>query len=194
MQEDEYHGDGLNLYAYCANNPVGYYDPSGYCVADKDTYKKLGYTEEEAEAILSGKYATGIDDAVTIIEKDRTLNEKDVNSFLDGQYYSVITNEDLFLYRTYGDKAGPLGRFTTTKPATTQAETRKSLALLPEWHNSIEREVTIKIPKGTKLNIGKVGPQVSRIDGRCYPGGADQIMIVGRWPKDWIVNDREVMK
>ena len=25
-----YRGDGLNLYAYCANNPVKYYDPSGY--------------------------------------------------------------------------------------------------------------------------------------------------------------------
>lgn len=30
MQEDVYRGDGLNLYAYCANNPVMYYDPSGY--------------------------------------------------------------------------------------------------------------------------------------------------------------------
>ena len=30
MQEDVYQGDGLNLYAYCANNPVVYYDPSGY--------------------------------------------------------------------------------------------------------------------------------------------------------------------
>lgn len=30
MQEDEYLGDGLNLYAYCENNPVVYYDPSGY--------------------------------------------------------------------------------------------------------------------------------------------------------------------
>ena len=30
MQEDTYRGDGLNLYAYCANNPVMYYDPSGY--------------------------------------------------------------------------------------------------------------------------------------------------------------------
>lgn len=30
MQEDAYQGDGLNLYAYCHNNPVTYYDPSGY--------------------------------------------------------------------------------------------------------------------------------------------------------------------
>ena len=30
LQEDVYRGDGLNLYAYCANNPVKYYDPSGY--------------------------------------------------------------------------------------------------------------------------------------------------------------------
>lgn len=30
MQADVYQGDGLNLYAYCANNPVMYYDPSGY--------------------------------------------------------------------------------------------------------------------------------------------------------------------
>jgi len=30
IQEDPYHGDGLNLYTYCNNNPVTYYDPSGY--------------------------------------------------------------------------------------------------------------------------------------------------------------------
>ena len=30
MQEDVYQGDGLNLYAYCGDNPVVYDDPSGY--------------------------------------------------------------------------------------------------------------------------------------------------------------------
>ena len=28
VSEDTYYGDGLNLYAYCHNNPVGYVDPS----------------------------------------------------------------------------------------------------------------------------------------------------------------------
>jgi RHS repeat-associated protein len=32
LQEDTYRGDGLNLYAYCDNNPVMYYDPSGYAM------------------------------------------------------------------------------------------------------------------------------------------------------------------
>ncbi len=40
-QEDEYHGDGLNLYAYCANNPVDYYDPSGYSLISSEAFSKL---------------------------------------------------------------------------------------------------------------------------------------------------------
>ena len=59
-QEDEYHGDGLNLYAYCANNPVDYYDPSGYrkrCIKgvikrQVAKVKKAGYQEHH---IISNK-------------------------------------------------------------------------------------------------------------------------------------------
>ena len=36
LQEDVYRGDGLNLYVYCKNNPVVYYDPSGYVGKEYD--------------------------------------------------------------------------------------------------------------------------------------------------------------
>ena len=39
LQEDTYRGDGLNLYAYCANNPVMYYDSSGHQKCKNNTQK-----------------------------------------------------------------------------------------------------------------------------------------------------------
>ena len=39
LSEDTYYGDGLNLYAYCHNNPVGYVDPSGHICEKK--YQEL---------------------------------------------------------------------------------------------------------------------------------------------------------
>ena len=41
-QENTYRGDWLNLYAYCDNNPVMYYDPSGHMA--------LGYDDDYNEA------------------------------------------------------------------------------------------------------------------------------------------------
>ncbi len=40
LNEDTYYGDGLNLYAYCDNNPVNYVDPSGHWCFKKS---KLNY-------------------------------------------------------------------------------------------------------------------------------------------------------
>ncbi len=53
-QEDDYWGAGLNLYAYCANNPICYVDPGGHvprCV--KDAYDRIknenpGISERDA--------------------------------------------------------------------------------------------------------------------------------------------------
>ena len=57
LNEDTYYGDGLNLYAYCLNNPVYYVDPSGHkvCKRKYDRYKKLrklGLTAEEAHGFM----------------------------------------------------------------------------------------------------------------------------------------------
>jgi len=51
-QEDTYRGDGLNLYAYCRNNPVYYADPSGYnsnCLKELiKQFKEAGLSDEDA--------------------------------------------------------------------------------------------------------------------------------------------------
>lgn len=59
-QEDTYRGDGLNLYAYCANNPVYYVDPSGNTLSNcqKDAYNKLrneGFTAAEAYQAVTNR-------------------------------------------------------------------------------------------------------------------------------------------
>ena len=53
-QEDTYRGDGLNLYAYCRNNPVCYVDPSGH-ISCKDARKIM------REAIWNGLMLQDLD-------------------------------------------------------------------------------------------------------------------------------------
>ena len=55
LSEDTYYGDGLNLYAYCHNNPVGYVDQSGHICEKKQhtldkykEYKTNGLGKKEA--------------------------------------------------------------------------------------------------------------------------------------------------
>ena len=68
MQEDVYQGDGLNLYAYCGNNPVVYDDPSGY--ASTSTGKACppqGKISESVDETSYGKSSSNCTELVHII-------------------------------------------------------------------------------------------------------------------------------
>ena len=52
-QEDTYRGDGLNLYAYCQNNPVFYADPSGTCSeVAKDPLSTPAPNQQQSTALV----------------------------------------------------------------------------------------------------------------------------------------------
>jgi RHS repeat-associated protein len=171
---------GLNNYQYVPN-PTGWVDPLGLAVRSKD--------EPDSGANAGwGKYATAIDDKVTVVDKNNSVPEWMRETFMDSHYRTVVTNEDITLYRVFGGTARPQGAFATTMPAGNRIQSKIDSALLPEWKNSREYEAEIIIPKGTKLDIGKVAPQTIDETGTVLKGGADQVLLPRDWPDQWIVS------
>jgi hypothetical protein len=65
---------------------------------------------------INPKYETAIDNKLTVKGKDH-LPEWLKETFTDSKYRTVITNENITVYRTYGGKANPKGAFANTTPA-----------------------------------------------------------------------------
>ena len=148
-------------------------------------------TPKEAKDVC----ATKIDDKVTDIEKEK-LPAFLADTFKDGKYRTVIANEDIKLYRTYGGtgKAELKGAFATTEPTNGIEETRQKCAILPEW-NDCTKEAEITVPKGTILNIGKTEQKEDQSDGTIYEGGGDQVLLPQNWHKEhpeWVTNIRDI--
>ena len=137
------------------------------------------------------KYPTGIDGSVKIIEK-ADLPSWIVDSFQDGQYRTVVTTEEVTVYRTFGGHSDAGGGFVTSSPSKNRIQAKIDTALLPEWKNTRMYEVEIRIPKGETLSIGKVAPQKISLSGTVLKGGADQILLPQDWPLEWISDFRIV--
>jgi len=70
LQEDTYYGDGLNLYAYCRNNPVRYYDPSGH-----DACPKALHDQMKGQGIPNVEIAKKVQDVQALVDKGLSIEE-----------------------------------------------------------------------------------------------------------------------
>uniref|UniRef100_UPI00374F1450 RHS repeat-associated core domain-containing protein n=1 Tax=Clostridium butyricum TaxID=1492 RepID=UPI00374F1450 len=77
-QEDVYRGDGLNLYAYCGNNPIGYFDPSGYnskqCEQKGQIQAKAKNDIKEYDIVNYSKKTCGIENHHGVLDVWATNN------------------------------------------------------------------------------------------------------------------------
>lgn len=128
-----------------------------------------------------GKYSTKLDDVVEVLEKENLFGNQ-ATTFLDAEYRTVKNTQEITAYRTFGGDATAGGSFVTT----TKGSSRNELALLDEWNNTMQFEATLEVPIGTKMNIGKVGPQTGKKVVQTLDGGADQVILPYQWDTKWI--------
>ncbi len=155
-------------------------------VVKKEVKKDVG----KAVSKYTGKYSTSIDHKVKVIKK-QNLQDWIRDSFTDGHYRTVITEENINFYRTFGGSARINGSFVTTSPAGNRINAKINTALVPDWKNSREYEAVIEVPKGQILNIGRVEKQYTKT-GTLLKGEGDQILLPKDWPSEWIKEIRKV--
>lgn len=115
------------------------------------------------------------------------ITDNPAKNFFGGRYNVEVLTSDKIFYR--GGQAGkPLGQWFTLEPPKSVVKVRIDTAVKPQWINSVTGELTgtsvvdtvyaIKIPKGTTIYTGPVGPQ-----GGVYCGGYNisQIFIETPW-------------
>lgn len=127
-------------------------------------------TKGEEKGIVKLKLNTLIDDKIRVITKEKLYGNQ-AETFLNSEYRVVETIEDVYTYRRFGGAAKLGGGYVSTLANLSRDE----LALVKEFNNSMRFEAVIKIPKGEKLAVGKVGPWPPKTPE--FMGGADQIII-----------------
>ena len=197
LSEDTYYGDGLNLYAYCHNNPVGYVDPSGHICEKKynaveslreqdgsnaadalKKYKELreqGYTPEQiknGDYKKSSDFGKGGNDTVLALPAP-----SGTNPWLEGsEIVSMLAPTDCYIDMALAPGQNKPGGWGTFDSITDVNYVRNALAVTPEFKPEVGYVQRYKIPEGIRIQVGTVGPQ--KYKGKIYAGGGNQVQIL----------------
>ena len=139
-QEDTYYGDGLNLYAYCRNLPVGYEDPSGYvCKRKYESYKAL------REMGLSPK------EAKKMMDEIKMNNPKLASSALKGEFVEKYMHEVMNKtgYKVLPSKVGSNNGYD-------------GLYVKKDANGKLQVAIGEGKYGGSRLGITNMGPQMSK--------------------------------
>ena len=103
------------------------------------------------------------------------MSNQPAKNFYGGRYNMEVLQEDRIMYRA-GNAQNPYGRWFTSEPPASVANVRIDTAVKTHWidpktgayeaSSYIDNVYAIKVPKGTTIYTGPVGPQ-----GGVYVGG-----------------------
>lgn len=101
---------------------------------------KAAEAEKAIEGVSDfGKYSTKIDNKVTVIDKQQIPNWLG-KTFKNGNYRTVVTNEEITVYRSFGYNADAGGAFATSSSALNRMMTKVNSAILPP----VEKYIAIR--------------------------------------------------
>ncbi|MCB2362147.1 RHS repeat-associated core domain-containing protein [Clostridium estertheticum] len=187
-QEDVYRGDGLNLYSYCGNNPVGYFDPSGYMNCDskaqasnKITDGKSARRLEAEERLASAARGTSSDKTNFYVTSDGSILPAE-NGFKS--FASLKNNLDST------DKGSVYHHLVEQNPNKDNfipqvLQNQRNVIVLPHGKNSIHAKISgyysSKQPFSTGIGKGRVRDYVKTLSyGDQFDFGMDVVKQYGK--------------
>jgi hypothetical protein len=101
------------------------------------------------------------------------------NSFRSVSYVEI--KEPLIVYRLYGGEASQLGRWFMLQRPQGRLRATIDYGIRPEWGNTLERLVALRLPRGTRVFVGPAAPQGGLVGGGLQVFVPDEIQIRPEW-------------
>ncbi|MDE7417716.1 MAG: hypothetical protein K2N44_15670, partial [Lachnospiraceae bacterium] len=190
-QEDTYRGDGLNLYAYCRNNPVYYVDPSGHWCEKKekvfrDLMKERGITDADLANDPELKLRMMAEASNIVKEQKRNSSNPSANLPNSDPRYKASTYYTYKELRKILKNMGASGQFEAHHLLEKQFAARfgvkksdiLSVALTKLWHRAVGAKETGDLGVNIDDRINKA---LERITGMNYKNAKKNATMQQIW-------------